>query len=59
MRKVLTKKIWSRLKVERKEREAEKLDRILEAGKGKKELASLMRAPVKSKRITAVKDVSG
>ena len=58
-RKELTKDIWKQLRVERKARESEKLDKILAAGRGHRELSRMMCAPVKRKQITAITDSLG
>ena len=57
--KDLTRQIWKCLKSERKERQSQRLDELLEASKGKLELGKIVGAPKKRKRITTVTDATG
>jgi hypothetical protein len=58
-RKKLTKSIWEHLRMQRAEKKSAKLDEILNAGKGQKELAKILKSPVKRKRTCAVTDADG
>ena len=58
-RKRLSKCIWKCLRAERKVRQDEQLDVLLQERKGKSELAKLLRRPIRRKRITATADSSG
>ena len=59
MRKDLTKRIWIRLKLDRKERQSVKLNALLASKKGKGDLARLLDVPMKCKHIIAITDSSG
>ena len=58
-RKHLTRQIWNCLTSERKERQSQRLDTLLEASKGKRELSKIMGGPKKKKRITTATDATG
>ena len=55
-RKQLTREIWTRLKTERAERKEQKLDKMLSAAQGAGELAKILSAPHRRKRISAMND---
>ena len=58
-RKALSKQVWKRLRHERQQERQDKLDALISAGKGAKELVRLMTAPVRRKRTAAMTDTHG
>ena len=58
-RKTLSKQIWKRLRLERQQAKDERLDMLLQNGKGASELAKLLAAPVRRKRTVAMTDSQG
>ena len=58
-RKICTRQIWACMRKERRDKQSNKLDMLLESGRGRHDLAKMLNAPVRRKKTVAILDSSG